>query len=228
MQKPEGLLPNNQFHWAVIRAQNSIMDDNVSNTWDECLRNEEVIEPPAYAALTCRETIRPPCILDAIRIKVAVGIHETMVEKLLQHCPFLRQEAGCSYILFRVFQINGHVGSIEIPGNDDILTHCMQSITCFQKMSIEIQLIVDALSAALAAREVDIEQTEIRVKRGNEAALHIKEGRVHTQLSLKRGGIQKCGYSTISSFGGRIPNDFVAGEIKLLFRKLVRAGFDLL
>src|SRR5215203_4818530 len=114
MQKTEPLLPNNQFHRAVIRTQNSIMDNNVANTREECLRNEEVIKPPAYAALTCRKTIRPPCILNAIRIKVSVGIHKAMIDELLHHCTFLRQEAGCSYILFRVFQINGHVGSIEI------------------------------------------------------------------------------------------------------------------
>src|SRR5688500_15211427 len=125
MQETEPLLPNNQFHRAVIGTQNRIMDDEILDTRDKCLRNEEVIEPPAHTTLTCRETISPPCVLNTIRIKMAVGIHKAMIEKLLHHCAFLRQETGCPYILFRVFQINGHVGSIEISGNDDILTHCM-------------------------------------------------------------------------------------------------------
>src|SRR5688572_3183128 len=129
MQETEPLLPNNQFHRAVIGTQNRIMDDDVPDAWEECLRNEEVIEPPAHAALARRETISPPCVLNAIWIKVAVGIHKAMIEKFLHHCAFLWQETGCSYILFRVFQVNGHVGSIEIPSNDDILTHRMQFVT---------------------------------------------------------------------------------------------------
>src|SRR5687768_13845539 len=129
MQKTEPLLPNNQFHRAVIRAQNGIMDNNIPDTREECLRNEEVIKPPAHSALACRNTIRPPCILNAIRIKVSVGIHKAMIEELLHHCTFLRQEAGCSYILFRVFQVNRHVSSVEISGNDELLPHGVQPVT---------------------------------------------------------------------------------------------------
>ena len=228
MQKIPPLLPNEQLHRTVIRAQHSIVDNDILDERDKCLRNEEVIESPAHTALTCREPISPPCILNTIRVKMAIGIHEAMVENLLHHGAFLWKKTGCFYILFRVFQVNGHMRSIEIPGDNDLLTHGMQFVTHFQKVCVEIQFIVHALFAALATWEVNIEQTKIRMKCGDEAALHVKERRIHAKLSLKRGRTQKCGHSAISGFDGGIPDGFVSGEVTLLFCQLVGAGLDLL
>src|SRR6185503_5734578 len=228
MRKITLLLPNDQFHRTMVRAQHSIVDNDIFHARDECLRNEEVVQSPAYTALTRRETIGPPCILNTIRVKMAIGIHKAMVEKLLHPGPFLRHEAGCFYILFRVFQVNRHVRCIEIPGNDDLLTLCMQSVAHVQKVGVEIQLIVHAFRAALATREVNIEQTEIRMKRGDHASFHVKDRGIHAKLSLKRSRTQKCGHSTISSLYSGIPDDFVSGEVTLLFREQVGAGFDLL
>src|SRR6185503_12244578 len=94
MQKIAPLLPNDQLHRTVIRAQHSVVDDDVLDARDKCLRNEEVIESPAHTALTCREAISPPGILNTIRIKMAIGIYEAMVEKLLHHGAFLWKETG--------------------------------------------------------------------------------------------------------------------------------------
>jgi hypothetical protein len=66
--------------------------------------------------------------LDAIRVEVAVDIHKPVIEELLQPGAFLREEAGCPLILPGVFEIDGLVGSIEVPGNDDFLAGGMQSV----------------------------------------------------------------------------------------------------
>ena len=86
----------------------------------QSLRHEKIIEAPANAPLARCQAVRPPCILDSVRVELTVHIHEAMVQVLLDPGAFLRQETGRSDILFGVFEVNGHMGSVEIPGNDEV------------------------------------------------------------------------------------------------------------
>ena len=87
---------------------------------------------------------------------------------------------------------------IEIPGNNNILTCGMQPVTQSQQVGVKVQLIVQALLAALAIREVNVEQTEIWMERGNEPPFHIEEKRIHAKLEFPARCTQKSRHSTVS------------------------------
>src|SRR5687767_1731060 len=120
-------------------------------------RDEEIVNTPANTPLTGRETIRPPRKLDAIRIKMTVGVHKAVLKKILHPRTFLQHKTGGHFILFWVFQIDWHVGRIEVTSNDNVLAHCMQLVTHRQQVSVEAQFIVQALFAALTIWEVNVE-----------------------------------------------------------------------
>src|SRR5262245_65533723 len=85
------------------------MDNDIFHSGDQGFRNEEIIQPPAYPALTSGEAICPPGILDAVWVKMSVGIHKSVVDELLHPRSLLRQKARCFHVLFRVFQVNWHM-----------------------------------------------------------------------------------------------------------------------
>src|SRR5688572_25632020 len=180
MRRISPLLLDNQLNRAVIGTQHRFMDDHVFHARYQFLRNEEIIQSPTNATLPCGESIRPPGILDAFRIQVAKGIHKAMIEELLHPGTLLGHKTRRSHILFWVFQVDRHMCRIEITGNDQAFTVCVETVTQAEKMSIKVQLIVHTLPAALSAREIHIEQAEPRMKRGNDPSLHIEERCVHT------------------------------------------------
>src|SRR5512135_2728201 len=95
-------------------------------------------------------------------------------------------------------------------------------------MRIEIEFIFHAFPAALAARKVNIEQTESRMKGGNEAAFYIEERRIHAETMLETWIPQKGRHAAITKFFSRIPNDLITGKITLFLFKLFGADLDLL
>jgi len=151
------LLLQNQFYRTMIRAQHLVVDDHILNSRNQGFRDEEIVNAPAYTPLTGRKTIRPPRKLDAVRIKITVDVHKAMLKEILHPPTFLRHETGGLLILFWVFQINRHVSRVEVTDNDDVLASCMESLTQSQQMSIEVPFVVQAVLAALAIREVNIE-----------------------------------------------------------------------
>ena len=86
------LLLDDQLNRAVIGAKHSIMYDDIPDMRDERLRNQEVINAPAHSSLPGIGKVRPPGVLDPVRVEVAVGIYESMVEIFLNPGPLLRQE----------------------------------------------------------------------------------------------------------------------------------------
>src|SRR5688572_20081650 len=151
------LLLQNQFHRTVIRAQHIFMDEDILNMRNQGLRDEEIVNAPANAPLTGRKTIRPPRILNAVRVKVPVGVYKAMIKEILHPHTLLRHETGSARMLLWVFQVNRHMRRIEVTRNDHTLAHCMQLVTHCQQMSIEVQFVAQALFAALTIREVNIE-----------------------------------------------------------------------
>jgi hypothetical protein len=76
--------------------------------------------------------------LDALRVQVTVDIDEAVIEESLHPGAFLGQEPGRPDILFGVLEIDGHMSSVEIPGNNDVLTTGMQPIAQSKQVSIKI------------------------------------------------------------------------------------------
>jgi hypothetical protein len=72
----------------------------------------------------------------------------------------------------------------------------MEVVTDRQQMSIKIELIFHAFPAALAAREIDIEQTEPGMEGGNEPALHVEERHIEADPVLQAGTSQEGCYAT--------------------------------
>src|SRR5688572_32846862 len=99
MRTPTLLLPEKQFHRAMIRAQHILMDGHLPDSGQEGFGNEEIVQPPADAAFTRAHAIGPPGILDSLRVKMAVHVHKALVEELLNPGALLRQETGRPYIL---------------------------------------------------------------------------------------------------------------------------------
>jgi hypothetical protein len=95
-------------------------------------------------------------------------------------------------------------------------------------MSIKIQLIVHAVPAALAAGEVNVQQTEPRMEGGNEAAFDVEERGLHPEAKLEAGISQKSRHPAVAETVGGIPNDLIAGESTLLLLELLGPDFDLL
>lgn len=147
------------------------MDDDISYPRGEGFRHQEIIDAPAYSPFPGTQSVGTPGVLDAVRVQVPVCIHETMVEEFLHPGPFLRQKAGVPFVCPGMSQVDRHVSGVEIPGNDDIFPTGVQPVAQGEQVSIEVQLVVEVLPAALAGREVNVEQAETSVERGDEASL---------------------------------------------------------
>src|SRR5688572_19796622 len=113
----------------MIRPQDSIMDNHVSYTRNERLRDQEIIKPPADTPLTGVEDVRPPCVLHALRIQLPEDIHKSVIEIFLHPCAFLGQKAGGFVVRFWVFQVYGLVGGIEVSGENQSLPFRVPEIT---------------------------------------------------------------------------------------------------
>src|SRR4029453_16819203 len=163
MRNPALLLPEKQFHRAMVRTQHLLVDDHIPDERKQSLGHKKIIKPPANASFTCCQAIRPPGILNTLRIQVTVHIHEAMIQETLDPGPFLWQEAGCPDILLGVLQVDRHMSGVEIPGNNEVFPPGMQLIAHREQVSIEIQLVLHTFHPALTAREVRIEQSKSRV-----------------------------------------------------------------
>jgi len=228
MQKITPLLLDDQLHRAVVRAMDFIPDNHIFYPGNQGLGNEEIVQPPTDVALAGITDIGPPSVLDALRVQMAVNVHEAVVKEFLHPFTLFRQKTGVFLVLFRVFQVDGAMGGIEIASDDEILPSCVEGIALFEQVGIEIQFVIEAVFAALSVREVNIEQTESGVERGNDAPFCVKTRRIHTQPGLQSGSPQKGRDSTVSCALGWIPDRLVTGKIALAFRQLVGAGFNLL
>ena len=129
MRNRAPLLLEKKLYRAVIRAQHFFMDDHIPDPRQECPRDQEIIEAPANPAFPRAGTIRPPGVLDPLRVQVAVDVHEAMVQESLNPGALLRQKTGRPDVLFGVSQVDGHMGGVEIPRNNKILPAGMQPVT---------------------------------------------------------------------------------------------------
>ena len=113
------LFSEDQFHRTVIRPHDLIVDDDVLNSWHKRLRDEEKVQPPANTPGAGVEAVRPPGVLDPVRVEPPVGIDKTGIEKILNPLAVLRHEPRGLFIGFWILQIDGHVGGIEIACDHD-------------------------------------------------------------------------------------------------------------
>src|SRR5512138_2431267 len=109
-----------------------LMDDDILHERNQRLRDEEIVQAPTYAALAGGPAIRPPGILDPVRVETAVNVYKTMVEEFLHPGALLWQETGCFLVLFGVSQVNRHVCRIEVPGDHNVFPGGMQFVAYCQ------------------------------------------------------------------------------------------------
>ena len=129
MQASAHLLLDNQFHRAVIGAMNGIVDDYVLDTRHERFGNEKIVDPPADIALPRRAKRVPPRILNPVGIKVTIGVHEAMIEKVLDPGTFLRQESRSSLIGAPVLQVDRHRRGVEVTCNNAVPIAGVNAVT---------------------------------------------------------------------------------------------------
>ena len=88
-----------------------------------------------------------------------------------------------------------------------------------------------ALLSALAVRKVDVEQTEIRMQRGDDAPFQVEPFQFHSQPSLHCRRPQKSGHAAVALFRRAVPVGAVAQRRDarmILFTELVLRAFGLL
>lgn len=150
------LLLDHQFYRAMIRSINGFVDQNIFNARNERLGNQEVVDPPPHPALPGIGYVRPPGVLDAVGIEAAIRVDESVIQKALHPLAFFRQEAGGFLIGLGISEVDRHVSRIEVAGDNDTPTVGVNAVADRKQMSVKIELIVQALFAALAVRKVDI------------------------------------------------------------------------
>ena len=74
----------------------------------------------------------------------------------------------------RTAQIDGLVGRVEIPRDDNALPRSVERVADLEQGRIEVQLVLHAIVAALAAGEVDVEEQEAGVPGADDAPLHVE------------------------------------------------------
>ncbi len=97
-----------------------------------------------------------------------------MIKEFLHPFAFFGEKARGRFILLWILQVDGHMGGIEIPGEDDVLPRSMERIAYIQQAGIEIQLIVHTILPALTIRKIDVIEQKIRVAGADDTTLIVK------------------------------------------------------
>ena len=61
-----------------------------------------------------------------------------MIKEILHPDALLRQETRSLLVGLRIFQVNGLVSCIEVPGNDNILSLRVQTVTQREQVGIKV------------------------------------------------------------------------------------------
>ncbi len=146
----------------MVGAHDFGVDRRIRHASDEGWRNAEVIDPPADVALPRSAPVRPPRIgVLFVGIKVAEGVDEPAVEQLGKARALLVGEPGGPTVFPWAREVDLVVGDVEVAAEDDGLANDLLT---------QAQPVGQAAEAVLRVDGVDVDEVEIRILQGDDAA----------------------------------------------------------
>lgn len=137
--------------------------------------DQKVINAPADVPCSRAGQRAPPGVMTAALFKFPKGVNETGFDERAEAGPFLDSETVIAHVGLGIGEIDLGMGDVEVAAKDDGL-FAFQFFEVTEEIAVPFLAVREALEFALGVRDVNVDEKEIIVLGGDDAAFGIVFG----------------------------------------------------
>src|SRR4030042_2618731 len=109
--------------------------------WQQILRYEKIVDPPANVPLSSPAPSLPPCVLFRFPVKMSKCIDKTMIDKSVYPFSLYRQKSRYFLVCLRMCQVYFLMSRVNVATDNKLFTTCYHRFDQFKESFIKLHFI---------------------------------------------------------------------------------------